>query len=177
MAELDVLHRGVQSEQARALASAMNRRLKHRSLKCRQVKVYEDDMTLTPQLLEAATACAWALGARRVTLDRMRSEKIVAVGVARMIRNPRPPRQRSDRAAQAPPRQHARSARPTREGRRARTGSEAGTRTARSSSRRSKDRDLPSSCSAAHQWVNTVSMEQCPHSRVTQHPSPSDAGM
>jgi cell wall-associated NlpC family hydrolase len=88
MTELTVLHVGAKSEQARALAVAINARLENRSLKDRQVKVFKGDMTLTKELLASAVTCAWALGAQRSTLDTMEHEKIVPVGVANMIRNP-----------------------------------------------------------------------------------------
>jgi cell wall-associated NlpC family hydrolase len=88
MTELSVLHLGGKSTQARALASAMNRRFENRSLADRQVKVEHGEMTLTTELLAAAITCAWALGAQRSTLDTMKHDKIVPVGVANMIRNP-----------------------------------------------------------------------------------------
>ena len=88
MADLDVLHLGTTSEQARALAAAMNRRFEHRHLQDRQVKVYDGPMTLTRDLLDDVITCAWALGATRATLDRMEREQIVSIGVAQMIRNP-----------------------------------------------------------------------------------------
>ena len=88
MTELSMLHVGSKTEQARALAVAINARLENRSLKDRQVKVFKGDMTLTKELLASAVTCAWALGAQRSTLDTMEHEKIVPVGVANMIRNP-----------------------------------------------------------------------------------------
>ncbi len=88
MTELSVLHLGGKSEQARALAVAINARLENRSLEDRKVKVFKGDMTLTKELLAAAVTCAWALGAQRSTLNTMEQEKIVPVGVANMIRNP-----------------------------------------------------------------------------------------
>ena len=86
--ELDALHLGSQSEQCRALASAMNRRFESRSLEDRKLNVFEGPMTLTREILEAAVTCAWALGASRATLHTMDRDDIVPVGVARMIRNP-----------------------------------------------------------------------------------------
>jgi cell wall-associated NlpC family hydrolase len=88
MTELTVLHLGSKSEQARALAAAINARLANRSLENRKVKVFEGEMTLTKELLAAAITCAWALGAQRSTLDAMDQQKIVPVGVTNMIRNP-----------------------------------------------------------------------------------------
>lgn len=88
MTELSVLHLAGKSEQARALATAINARLENRSLKDRQVKVFKGEMTLTKELLAAAVTCAWALGAQRSTLDTMQQENIVPIGVANMIRNP-----------------------------------------------------------------------------------------
>jgi hypothetical protein len=88
MLELDVMHLGGTSEQCRALAAAMNRRLKTRSMKHLAVDVSDGPMTLSREILEAATTCAWALGAKPGTLKRMERDEIVPIGVARMIRNP-----------------------------------------------------------------------------------------
>lgn len=88
MLDLDVLHVGGKSEQARALASAMNRRFDARSLEDHKVHVFEGDMTLTKGLLEEAITAAWAMGASRATLKQMRAERIVPIGVARIIRSP-----------------------------------------------------------------------------------------
>ena len=88
MLQLDVLTLDKKSEQVRALANAMNRRFETRSLKDRQVPVFDGPMTLTRDLVDATVTCAWALGASRATLDAMQREDNVPVGVARMIRNP-----------------------------------------------------------------------------------------
>ena len=88
MLQLDVLTLGGKSDQARALAAAMNRRFETRSLKDRQVRVSDGPMTCDRALLDAAITCAWALGASRATLDAMQRDSCVPVGVARMIRNP-----------------------------------------------------------------------------------------
>jgi len=88
MPELAVLHIGGKSEQCRAMAAAMNRRLASRSLKDRQVKVFEGPMTLTREVLDAAVTCAWALGASSATLKTMQRENLVPIGVIRMIRSP-----------------------------------------------------------------------------------------
>jgi hypothetical protein len=88
MTELSVLHLGGKSAQARALAAAINDRFENRSLADRKVKVFEGDMTLTKDLLAAAVTCAWAPGAQRSTLDAMKRDEAVPIGVAYMIRNP-----------------------------------------------------------------------------------------
>lgn len=88
MPGLDPLVLGHRSEQCRALAAAMNRRLEARSLQDRKVEVFDGPMTLTREIFEAIVTCAWALGARLETLKRMERENVVPVGVARMIRNP-----------------------------------------------------------------------------------------
>jgi hypothetical protein len=87
--DLQVLHVGGKSDQCRAMCVAMNRRLHARSLVDREVKVYDGDMTLTPDILDSVITCAWALGANRSTLDLMEREARVPVGVTRMIRHPR----------------------------------------------------------------------------------------
>lgn len=89
MPDLDVLKLGNRSEQCRALAAAMNRRLETRSLHDRRVAVDDGPMVLTRELLAAVVTCAWALGASSATLKTMQHEQIVPVGVARMIRNPK----------------------------------------------------------------------------------------
>ena len=88
MLQLDVLRLGGKSDQARALAAAINRRFETRSLQDRQVKVAAGPMTLNRELLDAAVTCAWALGASPATLKAMQHNNNVPVGVARMIRNP-----------------------------------------------------------------------------------------
>jgi hypothetical protein len=88
MLELDVLHLGGRSEQCRALAAAMNRRLAARSLEDRRVHIEDGPMHLTREVFGSTVVCAWAMGAGNGTLKRMEREEIVPVGVARMIRNP-----------------------------------------------------------------------------------------
>lgn len=88
MADLTVLHVGGKSEQARALAAAMNRRFEQRGFGDRKVHVAQGEMTLTKDLLDDVITCAWALGAGRATLGSMEAKRIVPIGVARMIRNP-----------------------------------------------------------------------------------------
>jgi hypothetical protein len=96
MLVLDVLHVGGTSEQCRALAAAMNRRLVCRSCGDRTVDVPDGHMTLTRPLLESLVFCAWLLGANGETLAEMQKDGTVSIGVARMIRNPgqRTPEQR-----------------------------------------------------------------------------------
>lgn len=85
-----VLHQGAKSDQARAMAVALNRRFSdpQRDLADRKVKVYDGPMTLTGDLLDAAITGAWALGAAQSTIKRMRKERIVPSGVLGMIRSP-----------------------------------------------------------------------------------------
>lgn len=87
--DLHPLNVGQKNDQIRALCVAMNKRLQARSLADRKVHVWDGDMTLTPDILESAVTCAWALGANRSTLDLMERELRVPVGVARMIRHPK----------------------------------------------------------------------------------------
>jgi hypothetical protein len=94
--QLEELSLNGKSEQARALAAAMNRRFETRSLKDRQVRVSDGPMTCNREFMDAAVTCAWALGASQPTLGRMQRHDCVPVGVARMIRNPglRTPKQK-----------------------------------------------------------------------------------
>lgn len=83
--ELSVLHMGGTSEQARALQAAMNRRLTARDLANLKVK---EDGVVGAKTLSAVRTCAWALGAMPVTLETIRRDKVVPIGVSSMIRNP-----------------------------------------------------------------------------------------
>lgn len=82
------LHMGGKSEQARAMAAAMNRRLETRSLADRKVHVFDGPMTVTRELLDVAVTAAWALGVERPTLNRMGVAKVIPADVAEKIRHP-----------------------------------------------------------------------------------------
>lgn len=79
------LHHGVKSDAARALESALNRRLDARGLDSMMVKV---DGVLSVGDLESIRKALWALGARSATYDAVIRTRSVPVGAQRMILNP-----------------------------------------------------------------------------------------
>lgn len=95
---LQDLHLGAKSDQARALAAAMNRRLETRSLATRKVHIFDGPMTVTRELLDVAVTAAWALGINRETLNRMGRTKTIPGDVAAKIRHPKDARTDAEKA-------------------------------------------------------------------------------
>jgi len=83
---MDELKIGSKGEEVRRLKVALNRRLDNRGFAA--LKVSQKDATLRTSDMRSVVKAAWALGAQRVTLDRMENEDVVPIGVQRMIRNP-----------------------------------------------------------------------------------------
>lgn len=103
MEEYAPLHLGSASVRTRALIVAANKRLDARRLNAYLVSVPpkimadpEARMTLNAAALNAVYKAAWALGARKDTIDKMRVSGVVPIGVQRLIRNPGL-RERTDR--------------------------------------------------------------------------------
>lgn len=82
---MEVLHRGGDSEQARKLQAATNRRLKSRGLAGYAV---EEDGHVGAKTMLAVRKAAWSLGAMQTTLDKMTKSGAIPVGVQSMIMNP-----------------------------------------------------------------------------------------
>jgi cell wall-associated NlpC family hydrolase len=85
MTQFAVLHHGARSESARALTSALNRRLDARDLDGYRVPV---DDVLSVADLQSIRKAAWALGALKGTYEAIVRDLKVPIGVQRMIRNP-----------------------------------------------------------------------------------------
>jgi hypothetical protein len=82
---VEILHHGAKSEAARRRQAATNRRLKARDL---EALVVVEDGVVRDKTLLAVRKAAWALGARTRTLNVITRDKVVPVGVQRMILNP-----------------------------------------------------------------------------------------
>lgn len=85
MTDLQPLRHGASGELHRQFQAALNRRLRSRGLGALTVK--EDGITGI-KTLEAARKGAWALGALSSTYDAITRERVIPVGVVRMVRNP-----------------------------------------------------------------------------------------
>lgn len=83
--ELNVLSHGARSEQARMVSVAVGKRLRARGLGTYAVP--ERDM-VSLDLLLAVRKAAWALGARTETFERITRERMIPIGVSRMVLNP-----------------------------------------------------------------------------------------
>jgi hypothetical protein len=85
VSEYHELHHGAESEAARQLVAAANRRLDARDLD--DYKIAETDVVSSAVLL-AVRKAAWGLGALKSTLDQMEKTGTIPVGVQRIIRHP-----------------------------------------------------------------------------------------
>ncbi len=83
--QMHALKHGAKSDAARTLQGACNRRLRSRGLGAIAV---EENGVVDVKTLAAARKVAWALGARKETYEAITDDRVIPIGVQRMIRNP-----------------------------------------------------------------------------------------